>query len=206
MGLRLRLILVLLIPPILVVGVYGFIRVRMERAELLDSTQRSVALTGRTVQIAVERALRDPQTTDLQGLLSEIVHDQQQIDGILIFDRSLTSTLVANRVPVLTHASTEVLDRVIRTGQPEGAPERRDRRLVFFYVVPLRAPAGTVVGAMEVVHVGADIDAQIRSGTWDVVIRLTLLVVSIAVLTIVMLRRQVFRPLHRLMKGIRDLG
>src|SRR5687768_14086977 len=35
MGLKLRLILVLIIPPILVVGVYGLIRVRIGRAELL---------------------------------------------------------------------------------------------------------------------------------------------------------------------------
>ena len=52
MGLKLRLILVLMIPPILVVGVYGLIRVRAGRGELIAETERNVVLLAKTVQRA----------------------------------------------------------------------------------------------------------------------------------------------------------
>ena len=52
MGLRLRLILLLFLPLVLVVGVYGLLRVRTERTELLRENERNVALTAKAIQVA----------------------------------------------------------------------------------------------------------------------------------------------------------
>jgi two-component system, NtrC family, sensor kinase len=46
----------------------------------------------------------------------------------------------------------------------------------------------------------------VRSATWDIVVRLSLLVISMTVLTGLVLQREVLRPLSRLMEGITHLG
>jgi two-component system, NtrC family, sensor kinase len=206
MGLRLRLILVLMIPPVLVVGVYGLIRVRTGRAELLAETERTVILIAKAIQASVERGLRDPRASDLDGMLAEIVKDQDQIDRIRIFDRARHPLLVSNRLPIGDDVPTEVLRRVEETGQPEGISSGRGKEQLFAYVLPIRAAGGGIVGTMEVAHRVSPIEERVRNATWDIAVRLSLLVISMTLLTGLVLRREVLRPLSRLMEGITNLG
>jgi signal transduction histidine kinase len=195
-----------MIPPILVFGVYGFLRIRDERADLLEEDQRTVIVITKAVQIAVERALRDPQSPDIDTLLSEIVSDQKTIDRLRIFDRGLRPILASNTLPIGEQTPTDVLRRVIDTGQPEQLFRREGQASVFYYIVPLRAGAATTIGAMEVVHLASALDERVKSARWDIILRLSLLVASITVLTGVVLQREVLRPLFALTEGIRQLG
>ncbi|HXU89402.1 MAG TPA: ATP-binding protein [Methylomirabilota bacterium] len=206
MGLRLRLILVLMIPPILVFGVYGVLRVRNEHADLLLTDRQSVVLISKAVQIAVERALRDPQTPDIEQLLAEIVDDQQMIDGLRIFDLDLRATVVSKSRVGTDLVATDLLRHVIATGHADGVARGDGAERAFYYLMPLRAANGTIVGAIEIAHLLAAVDARLRSATWDIVLRLSLLVASITLLTGVVLQRQVLRPLFALTEGIRNLG
>ena len=206
MGLRLRLILVLMIPPVLVVGVYGLIRVRTERAQLLTNTERTVILVAKAIRASIERGLREPRGSDLEGVLAEIVKDQEQVDRIRIFDRSLNPLLVSNRLPVADAVPVEVLRRVAETGQPEGVSFGAGKSRLFSYVLPVRTNRGAVVATMEVAHLMSAIDERVRNATWDIIVRLSLLAVSMTLLTGLVLQREVLRPLSRLMEGIRHLG
>src|SRR5215831_3531521 len=206
MGLRLRLILVLMIPPILVVGVYGLLRVRTGRGELLADTERTVILVAKAVRASIERGLREPRGSDLEGMLAEIVKDQAQIDRIRIFDRSLHPLFVSNRLPVADAVPAEVLRRVAETAQPEGVSSGVGKGRLFSYVLPIRTNRGAVVATMEVAHLMSPIDERVRNATWDIIVRLSLLVISMTLLTGLVLQREVLRPLSRLMEGIRHLG
>lgn len=206
MGLRLRLILLLMIPLVLVVGVYGLLRVRSEQAELLHEDQRNMALTAKAIQVAVENALRDRQVSDVHRLLSEIVAGQDQIDRIRLFSRDLKPALVSNPLSIGEEIPAEALRRVIAAGQPAGFYQPRGKQPVLYYLVPLRSPRGEVGGAIEIVRLATGVDQRIRSATADVWLRLGVLLVAVAVMTGVMLQRQVLRPLSRLMEGIRLLG
>jgi signal transduction histidine kinase len=206
MGLRLRLILVLMIPPVLVVGVYGLIRVRTGRAELLADAERTVILVAKAVRAGIERDLREPRGSDLEGMLAEIEKDQEQIDRIRIFDRSLNPLFVSNRLSAADAAPVEVLRRVAETGQPEGVSSGVGKGRLFSYVLPVRNNLGDVVATMEVAQLMSPIDERVRNATWDIIVRLSLLVISMTLLTGLVLRREVLRPLSRLMEGIRHLG
>lgn len=206
MGLRLRLILVLIIPLVLVAGVYGLFRIRQEQAQLLEEDRRNIALTTKAVQIAVENALRDRQISDIKRLLFEIVERQEQIDRIRLFDRDLTPTLVSNPLSIGEQVPTEALRRVIETGQSEGSYQRRGKVPVLFYLVPLRTPKGEVRGAMEVVHLASGVEQKVQAATRDVWQRMGVLLLAVVVLAGFMFQRQVLRPLSRLMEGIRSLG
>ncbi|MBI4562900.1 MAG: HAMP domain-containing protein [Candidatus Rokubacteria bacterium] len=206
MGLRVRLILVLVIPLILVIGVYGFSRIRQEEAQLLNEDRRNIALTARAVQIAVENALRDRQISDIKRLLSEMVEDQEQIDRIRLFDKRLRPTLVSNPLSIGEEIPAEALSRVIKTGQPEGFYQRRRKEFVLFYLTPLRSSRGEIQGAMEVVHLAARVKQKVQAATRDIWLRLGVLILAVAVLAGFILQRQVLRPLARLLEGIRGLG
>ena len=206
MGLKLRLILILTIPAVLAVGVHGLLRIRQERAQLLEEDRQSMALTARAMQIAVENALRDRQISDVKRLLAEMVEQQEAIDRIRLFDRSLRPTLVSNALSLGEDLPEEVLRRVMQTGGTEAFYRRQDKRSVLYYVLPLRDRRGAVEGAMEIVHLAAGIDTRLRAAANDVWIRLGILLVVIVVLTAAALQRQVLRPLSRLLAGIQSLG
>ncbi len=206
MGLKLRLILILTIPAVLAVGVHGLLRIRQERAQLLEEDRQNMALTARAIQIAVENALRDRQISDVKRLLAEMVEQQEAIDRIRLFDRSLRPTLVSNPLSIVEDVPSDVFHRVMTTGVPEGSYRTHGRRSVLYYVVPLRDRKGAVDGAMEIVHLAAGIDARLRAAANDIWIRLGLVQVVIVVLTATALQRQVLRPLSRLLAGIQSLG
>jgi signal transduction histidine kinase len=206
MGLRLRLILVLMVPLTLVVGVYGYVRVQQEAAALLDDNRRGLGFTAKALQIAVENALRDRQLSDASRLLSEVVQYQEEIDRIRIFDRTLKPLVVSNRLPIGDDVPTEALSRALERAVSEGVYYTRGTTPVLYYVVPIRGRGEAPQAVMEVVQVATAVEARVAEAQTDVWTRLGVLVVSIAVLTGLMLQRQVLRPVARLMEGIRRLG
>ena len=206
MGLKLRLILILAVPAVLVVGVHGLLRVRQERVQLVAEDRRNIALAARAIQIAVENALRDRQISDVRRLLAEMVEQQEAIDRIRLFDRQLRPTLVSNPLAAAERVPAEILRRVMDTGVPEGVHREDGRAPVLHYVVPLRGQSGRVEGAMEIVHLAAGIDARVRAAGQDVWVRLGVVLSVIVVLTAVALQRQALQPLSRLLDGIQRLG
>jgi signal transduction histidine kinase len=205
-GLKLRLILILTIPAVLAVAVHGVLRIRQERAQLVEEDRQNMALTATAIQIAVENALRDRQISDVKRLLAELVEQQTAIDRIRLFDRQLRPTLVSNALSIGEDVPAEILGRVAATGAPEDFYQRQGKRSILYYVVPLRDGRGKVAGTMEIVHLASGIDARLQAAANDVWIRLGILLVVIVVLTATALQRQVVRPLSRLMVGIQRLG
>ena len=201
------MILILVIPPILVVGVYGVIRMRMERAELLAEDQRNTVAIATAAQIAVERALRDAGPSELAAVFADVLKDTRQISRLRLFDRDLRPMVVSTTSGAAPETiPTETLRRVMHGGQGEGFADHTGKQSVFVYVVPIRAVTGDVTRAMELAHPTAAIDARIRDSAWDIVVRLTLLLVSMTVLTGIVVQRQLLRPLFALTQGIRNLG
>jgi hypothetical protein len=145
MGLRLRLILVVVIPLVLVVGVYGLVRIHHEQTELLEEDRRNMALTAKAIQIAVENALRDRQISDIRYLLSELVEYQEQIDRIRLFDGKLAPTLVSNPLSIGEEIPTEGLRRVMETGQAEGFYQRRGKQPVLYAALVAMAMVTTFI-------------------------------------------------------------
>ena len=205
MGLRLRVILIIAVPALLVVGAHGCLRVREAEVELLEEDRRNLALTARAVQIAVENALRDRKILDLERLLADMVKGQEVIDRIRLFDNRVTPMLVSN--PLVIGEAIPALDlrRVIETGMAEGFFQKGPPSFLY-YLAPLRGRAGKIEGAMEFVQLATGFDQRLRAATLDLFFRLGLVFVVIVVLTWVVLQLQVVRPLAGLTEGIQRLG
>src|SRR5688572_25313226 len=137
MGLRLRLIFVLLIPLILVIGVYGYVRVQQETQALLDDNRRGIGLAAKALQIAVENAWRDRQFTDITRILTEVVEAQDEIDRIRVFDRGLQPMFVSNRLRIGDDLPRDMLVRVMNLGVAEGVYRSAGSAPVLHYLVPI---------------------------------------------------------------------
>jgi two-component system NtrC family sensor kinase len=205
MGLRLRVILILTIPALLVVGVHGYLRIRQEDAQLRVEDQQNLAVTARAVQIAVENALRDRQISDVRRLLIEMVERQEIIDRIRLFDPEMRPTLVSNRLAIGDAVPALELGRVMRTGIGEGFFQR-GKPSYLYYIVPVRGGTGAVEGALEIVQLAASVDRRLQAYTLDAFVRLSVLLVVLVVVTAAALQLQVLRPLARLTEGIQRLG
>jgi signal transduction histidine kinase len=205
-GLRLRLSLVIMVPLVLVLGVYGALRLRYEQQELLADNQRLIGLTAKAVQISVENALRDRQMSDIQRFLTALVEGQEQIDRIRLFNHALQPTLVSNPLSIPEHVPDAALRKVLETGRVDWFYAQRGRQSVLYYIVPLRGVDGRTAGAIEIVQLASGVEDRVRAAMWDVVIRLSTLLLSVGLVTGFVLQRQVLRPIARLMEGIRRVG
>ena len=206
MGLKVRLILALMMPVLLVTGVYGYMRGQREQAELLADQQQDMARTAKAVRIAVENAFRDRQVSDVKRLLTEMVEYQEAIDRIRLFDLELHPTVVSGQLPIGDDVPDEELRQVIAGGQPRSMTRTRDLRPLLYYFTPIHDPGGQITGALELVQVATRARDRMHSATRDLAIRLTLLVISVAILAGVMLQRQVLGPLSLLLAAIQRIG
>jgi signal transduction histidine kinase len=198
--------LVLVIPPILVVGVYGLVRVHIERAELVAEDQRSAVAIATAAQIVVERAIQGPAPSGLTTVLTEFLHDNKQITRLRVFDGRLQQTAALPAEASHADIPTDVLRRVMAGAPPEGFIRGEGTASMFCYVLPVRAPIGAIIGTMEVGRSTATIDHRVQVATWDIVARLSVLLISMTALTGIVVQRQLLRPLFALTQGIRNLG
>jgi signal transduction histidine kinase len=206
MGLRLRLVLVLVASLTAVVGLYGYVRVRQEKQQRLEDNGKSVALAAKALQVAVEQVLRDSNGADVQRLLAAVVADQDEVDRIRLFDRQLNPTAVSNRLGLGDAVPAEALRQVMATGQAEPTYREREGKLVLYYLAPIRDARGETIAAMEVVQLASTVQARVRAAQREIWIRLAVLGTSVALVTGVMLQRQVIQPLSALLQGIVRIG
>ena len=205
MGLRLRLFLVLILPLILVVAAYGLLRIQQEGAQVRESEARTAATTARAVQIAVEHALRERRSPDLRGLLAELVAGQHQVTGIRVFDLGLVPRVASTPELLAEPVPAQSIGRVFERGRPEVFPERRGHATSVIHVLPLRGPGVELRGAVEIAFATQEV-ALARQTTRQVLVRVGLLTLALALLTAAILQRQLLRPLSRLTRSIRALG
>ncbi len=220
MGLRLRLLLVLILPLILVVAAYGLLRIRQEGAQVREAEARNAAITARAVQIAVEHALRDRPASDLRALLAQLVDGQDHVARIRVFDLAMrpafssdqpSGTARRPRTPLADAGLAgnpelaAVLGRVFERGRAESFVERRDGAPWLVHVLALRGRGHDLRGAIEITFATEEA-ARARATTRQVLVRVGLLTLALALLTGAILQRQLLRPLSRLTRSIRALG
>jgi signal transduction histidine kinase len=206
MGLRRRVILIITIPAVLAMAAHGLVRIFQERAQVIEEEQQRLSVMAKAVQISVENALRDRQFSDVQRLVSEMVEQQETIDGIRLFDADLDVTFVSSPTVIGKAIPTEALRRVMERAAPEAGLRQRGTQSVISVIAPLRGRSGSVDGAMEIVQLPTGLDKRMRAAVADVLIRLGVVLVVTIGLTGLVLQRQVLRPLARLTEGIQRLG
>ena len=96
MGLRFRLVLFLLVPMILVVAAYAYVRLQEERGQRRADFDLRVSVASTAIRLAVENALRSGTLSDVERLAKDLVVKQTEIVRIRLLDGNLTPRVDAN--------------------------------------------------------------------------------------------------------------
>jgi two-component system NtrC family sensor kinase len=215
MRLRLRLVVLLMVPLLVVSGVYGMVRVQQETGAQVEDERERAAGMARTIQIAVESALavRGRPHTELVSLLDDLTLGQTAIDRIRVFDRTGQVLAASNARTAALPPSAETVARVIERGTGDLVESHVRDKDSWVYILPVRySPLGgrdhsaAARMALEIAFVAPNSRMMARQAIRDVLLRVGALTVVLALLIAVVLQRQVLRPVADLARSIRALG
>jgi signal transduction histidine kinase len=183
---------------------HGAWQVRTETAELEGATERAMRLVGRSLQVAVENALRDRQLQDITETLDKLEGVEPDVD-IFVFDErgamnaaspGKRSGLQVPALPTVTQDTSYIRD------DAGGTPTA-------LLVQVLRGDDGNVLGRMVVVRPLNDLEQDVQWTKASILLNVLILVGLLAALQAVLGRRYVTVPLQRLanaMDGVRPAG
>ncbi|GMV44292.1 MAG: hypothetical protein AMXMBFR64_60080 [Myxococcales bacterium] len=188
-------------------GSYGLWLVASERQELEAALRRELGLLGRTLQVAVENALRDRQLQDVTETLELLERVDPLVD---VFLHGPAGELVAASSGALaTAASGRALAAVQRGGAHSWELDTEPPRLALG--LPLLDDRGGTLGALVVSTPLASLQADVASTRRAVATTVALFVVVAASVGLLVGTVLIGRPLARLVHAMRrvrggDLG
>jgi signal transduction histidine kinase len=202
-----KLTLVLLLTVSAVLAAFGYIRMQQERARLTEELQQEVVILTNAIRLIVEHALRDRRPEDIRQLLAEIVRDPHPVDRIRIFDTRLAETGSASIEPaVTTDVPRSVWERALQDGTPQARYLDIPGRPVVYVVLPLKDLRGRIIGGLEVVHLATRVRRLIREATHELILRMGLLSLTIAIVIWLTVRVSIRRPVRALVRAALAVG
>ncbi len=192
MGLRLRLTVLLLLPLLLVGGLYGIVRVQQEAVARDQDERERAERMARTIQIAVDRALagRVRPAGEIAELLQQLALGQREIEDIRHVDGDGHVLATSGPTPTSRLASRLVYSMPVRYLATDG----RSR------------PTTVRHASLEIALAVPDSTTMRRQAIREVLLRVGVLTGVLAFLIALVLQREVLRPLADLARSIRNLG
>jgi two-component system, NtrC family, sensor histidine kinase HydH len=204
-GLRFRLGLFLLVPMILVVAAYAYLRLQQERGQRRADFDLRVSVASAAIRLAVENALRSGSLSDVERLAKDLVVKQTEIVRIRLLDRSLTSRVDANLLPGDAGVPPERHRQVRDTGQPAIVEHEGGGTRLHTVLLPVRS-TGQDDGILEISHVAGRLEADLLDEKYRIALQGAVLLGLLGLVAWFALQRLVFRPVADLMVGIERVG
>jgi signal transduction histidine kinase len=204
-GLRFRLVLFLLVPMILVVAAYAYVRLQQERGQRRADFDLRVSVASTAIRLAVENALRSGTLSDVERLAKDLVVKQTEIVRIRLLDGSLASRVDANLLPGDAGVPPERHRQVRDTGQPAIVEHEGGGTRLHTVLLPVRS-SGKDDGVLEISHAAGRLEADLLGENYRMALQGALLLALLGLVAWFALRRLVFRPVADLMVGIERVG
>jgi len=202
-----KLTILLLLAVSVALAGYGYLRTKRERDRLVEEVQQDAVFLANAVRLAVEHAMRDKRPEDVPKLLTEIVRHPSPVDRVWVYNSRLEETgsagaeAAAGAVIPRPDVERTVGQRVATVRYVDSPP-----RPVVYVVVPLTGPEGGAGGALAVVHATTRIERQVREVMQELVVRLSLLSLTIFLVIWFTVRVSIRRPLRALVRATLALG
>lgn len=170
--------------------------------EELAKEGRAIA---RIVQIASEDYLRDRQVSDLRQFADQVT-GYERVLGVRVFDREGRVTFQPAALDPYPFQAWGDLHRVLDDGRTVEMRRPVGVQSAVGFIVPLRDPAGEIVGAVQVLQLEAYV-AQDERSTRDFILVLTLAMVLATLVTVTLVTRaSISRPIAKLVQRFREVG
>jgi signal transduction histidine kinase len=169
---------------------YAVHLVRAETRDLRTATEGEVRLLGRTLQVAVENALRDRQLTDIRETLDRLETVEPNVE-ILVFDLDGRPSAVSEGSAAIARPAQFGTETVLSWVPPEDS-ERIE------LVMPLMADNGARLGTLLVVRPTPDMKQDLEATRRGIAFSVITFVAVTWILGLLLGRLLITKPLGRL--------
>jgi signal transduction histidine kinase len=198
MGLRLRLTLYLLLPTVVVLAAYAYLRVHQDRDAAEAEFARRTAAASTAIRLAIERALRDEAGMEVARLADDLVTKQTEIVRVRLLDQKLGTVVDRNLLPDDPGAPPALLRRALDSGQAEAEWRRAADLGLYSAIVPVRPDGGMATAVLEIVYLHGRLEDDLGEVTRQTAVQVGLVLLVLLGLGGFVLQRTVFRPLREL--------
>ncbi len=205
MNIGAKMTLLLVVPLVLLMAVFGYIDDRRTRRALhaeLVLEGRSVA---RTLQLAMEDYFRNRDLQDVRELIDNVTL-YERILGVRVFDAAGRLIYQSASLADQPFVFGEALGRVLREGATDQSERRIDGQSTISFLAPLTSPSGARFGALQVLQLAAFMDDEARASRRSILL-LTLAMALAVALTISLISYfYLSRPTRMLVRSFRQVG
>jgi signal transduction histidine kinase len=205
MTLGTRLTLSLAGPLILVMALFGYIDQRNSRSLLQDELAREGRALARTVQLAMEDALRDRQIEDVRALVNKVT-GYERVLGLRIFNEQGTIIYEPPDLTAYPFVAESSLRAALQSGRPSEALSRIGDQPVLTFIVPLRDPKGQTIGALQLLQLESYVDEDARASRNSIATLTVCMILITTVIVSLVTRVSVARPIADLAQSFREVG
>ncbi len=202
--LSVRLIVSLILGVTLVSLLSTYYEVRREKQGLRNDLERRAEVFGESLVGNVEPYLDGRSLKQLQRIVGRF-SNREHLVGVAILNAALEPIAQSSGLPQELKIDSLAVPEAIKDNRKKSQFVRRDGRLQHIYVLPLHRN-DEVVGELVVVHDANYIDAQTSHAWRETFLRVLILVVLIAFITLMIVRWSIAGPIARAalwMKGLR---
>lgn len=188
----------------LIFGVYGVYELSTERHDLRRHVQQETMLLGRSLQAAVENALRDRQLPDIE----ETIRYLNRIDpaiNILVYDPSghLITAVHTNQPP--DPLSQSARETAMRSREAVFAFHPPNRSTHAVLALPLTDDTGVLLGGLLVVRPLLDMRRALGELQQGIIITVLLFVLTTTILGLIAGAVYITHPLSRMAAAMKDV-
>jgi signal transduction histidine kinase len=202
MNLSTRLLAVLLPTVGLIMLGYSALSISQRREMLIPAAQRETLAYATVLAVALEsRRLTNDAVQDVISQASRV----PKIYGIVVYDSVGRPLLVSDTIRTTAAAPGDRLKQVLEHGETVNFEQQIDHTPVYSVLHPIRERRGRVTGVVQVAQSMALLVDEQRASARRAVQNTLTLFAALIVVTVVLVRRFVGRPLERFLAGVRAL-
>jgi signal transduction histidine kinase len=202
MKLGTRLFLYLLVPLVALMALFGYVEQRRSRAALREEIVGGGRVLTRTIQIAVQDAVRDRQIEDVHALVDRI-SGSGPVLGVRLFDANGHLDYESTSLRDEPFTQDEALGHALHAEEPLEMHLRFGRRPVASFVAPLLSAQGKVLGAIQVLQAESFIDAEVRAAQHGIAILTAVTILATGLVILLVTRFSLGRPVEELVQSFR---
>jgi signal transduction histidine kinase len=199
-----KLSLVLITGGFLIFGAYGMYELSIERNDLRRSIEQETTLLGRSLQAAVENALRDRQLDDIEEAIRHLNRVDPSIN-ILVYDpagRLITAVHASQPPDPLSQSARDVAMRSREAVFAFHPPSKSTHAVL---ALPLTDDNGVLLGGLLVVRPLLDMRRTLGELQQGIIVTVLLFVLTTTVLGLIAGTVYIYRPLSRMAAAMKEV-
>ncbi len=199
-----RLIVLLTLMVGVMMAAAGYFFVQQREAKLESAMRREVRAHALTLQIALEDHYRAGRTAEAQWLINRL-SENTNIYGVVLFDEAGRVVMVSDPLVADEIRYPPEVRQVMATGETVEMVRRINGQPVFSILMPIRV--GTAPrGALEIAQPLSFVQADIARARREIGFMTLLLWATIFLVVLVVMRRNLSRPIQELLGGAAAIG